>query len=215
VPDPAAELSRLPAWCRYTKDPNKSGAWSGPDVAKAERLVARSGTAGMRVDVWEPPPGVFPVGLGRYFENLLNTLGFDARLRQTQSATAYFEYVADSGNEAQIGPYGWIIDYPVPSNFFLQQFRCSAFTRNDRLNVNVSAFCDLSVDRMIASALKTQGVDPGASVEEWAAIDRAIMERAPVVPMISQSTVRFVSDRVVNAVLHPIWGLLLDQLWVR
>lgn len=202
-------------WCRYTEDPNESGAWSAPNVAKAQRLVASSDTAGMRVDVWQPPPGVFPVSLGRYFENLLDTLGFDARLRQTQSAPAYFEYIANSGNEVQVGPYGWIIDFPVPSNFFLQQFRCSDFRRNDSLNVNVSAFCDPSIDRMIASALKTQGVDPSASVEEWAAIDRAIMERAPVVPMISQSTVRFVSDRVANAVLHPVWGLLLDQLWVR
>ena len=153
--------------------------------------------------------------MGRYFEDLLDTLGFDARLRQSPSVGAYFGYVPDSGNEVQIGPYGWIMDYPVPSNFFLGLFRCSDFKPNDPSNLNLSAFCDRSVDRMIASALKTQGVDPSASVEEWAAIDKAVMERAPIVPMTNPSTVQFVSGRAGNIVLHPIWRLLLDQLWVR
>ena len=94
-------------------------------------------------------------------------------------------------------------------------FRCSDFRPNDPFNFNVSAFCDPSVDRMIASAVKKQRVDPSASVKQWAAIDRAIMERAPIVPMTNQNTVQFVSDRVGNPVLHPVWGLLLDQVWVR
>ena len=67
---------------------------------------------------------------------------------------------------------------------------------------------------MIVSALNKQQVDPAASLEEWAAIDRSTMERAPIVPMVNLSTVRFVSDRAANVVLHPFWGLLLDQLWV-
>lgn len=200
-------------WCDYTEDPNKSGIWSAPDLAKAQRLVARSGTEGTRVVLLEPP-GLFPPALGRYFVHLLDAIGFEGRVRRTGSDVDYFEFIADSSNHAQMGPYGWFMDYPAPSNFFLSQFRCSSFERNDPFNINVSRFCDRSIDKMIASALKTQQVDPAASLEKWAAIDRSTMERAPVVPMVNLSTVRFVSDRVANVVLHPVWGLLLDQLWV-
>jgi peptide/nickel transport system substrate-binding protein len=160
------------------------------------------------------PPGLFPPALGRYFVHLLDAIGFEGRLRRTGSDVDYFEFIADSSNHAQMGPYGWFMDYPAPSNFFLPQFRCSSFERNDPFNINVSRFCDRSVDKMIASALKMQQVDPAASLEKWAAIDRSTMERAPVVPMVNLSTVRFVSERVANVVLHPVWGLLLDQLWV-
>jgi peptide/nickel transport system substrate-binding protein len=199
-------------WCRYTDDPNAGGVWSAPDLATAQRLVARSGTAGTRIDILEPR-AIFPTGLGRYFEGLLDSLGFDARLRRIDDGV-YFPYVHDSGNHVQIGPYGWIMDYPAPSNFFLAQFRCADFKPNNPFNINVSAFCDRSIDRMIASALKKQGEDPSEAVAEWTAVDRAIMEEAPIVPMINGSEVQFVSDRVGNVVIHPIWGLVLEQLWV-
>ena len=46
-------------YCPYTRDPSASGTWHGPDLAPARKLVAASGTAGMRVTVWDTvtPPG--------------------------------------------------------------------------------------------------------------------------------------------------------------
>ncbi|MCQ7029875.1 ABC transporter substrate-binding protein, partial [Escherichia coli] len=35
--------------CRYTLDPDPGGAWTAPDLARARRLIAQSGTAGMEV----------------------------------------------------------------------------------------------------------------------------------------------------------------------
>jgi ABC-type transport system substrate-binding protein len=46
---------RIPGYkryCPYTRDPRPSGAWSGPDLARARALVAASGRRGARVDVW-------------------------------------------------------------------------------------------------------------------------------------------------------------------
>ena len=43
-------------YCPYTLRPTKGGAWTAPDLVRARRLVAQSGTEGMRVDVsasWE------------------------------------------------------------------------------------------------------------------------------------------------------------------
>jgi YVTN family beta-propeller protein len=39
-------------YCPFTTDPGVSGAWVGPDLAAARRLVAESGTSGMHVTVW-------------------------------------------------------------------------------------------------------------------------------------------------------------------
>lgn len=39
-------------YCPYTRQPRSDGRWSGPDLVRARRLVAASGTTGTRVDVW-------------------------------------------------------------------------------------------------------------------------------------------------------------------
>ena len=38
--------------CRYTRDPGPAGAWTGPDMATARRLIEQSGTKGTKVTVW-------------------------------------------------------------------------------------------------------------------------------------------------------------------
>ena len=38
--------------CPFTVNPNSAGTWTGPDLAKARRLVAASGTRGMKVEFW-------------------------------------------------------------------------------------------------------------------------------------------------------------------
>jgi DNA-binding SARP family transcriptional activator/ABC-type transport system substrate-binding protein len=39
-------------YCPYTRNPGPSGHWNGPDLARARRLVAASGTRGARVTLW-------------------------------------------------------------------------------------------------------------------------------------------------------------------
>ena len=38
-------------YCPYTVRPTEGGAWTAPDLERARKLVAESGTKGMRVDV--------------------------------------------------------------------------------------------------------------------------------------------------------------------
>lgn len=201
-------------WCAYTLDPDRFGAWKGPDMSRAQRLVARSGTSGARVDVWRPGSDPFlPEGIGEYFEKLLDSLGYDARLRVFKDQGEYFSYITDSKSRAQIGIFGWASDYPAPSNFFLMTLRCDAFLRNDPMNANVAGFCDPQIDKRMDAALRTQRTDPAGAAQAWAEIDQAVMEQAPIVPMVNLNTAEFVSDRVEDVVLHPVWGgLLLDEV---
>ena len=38
--------------CPFTLDPNAAGTWTGPDLARARRLIAASRTRGMKVEFW-------------------------------------------------------------------------------------------------------------------------------------------------------------------
>jgi hypothetical protein len=44
---------------------------------------------------------------------------------------------------------------------------------------------------------------------------RRLADAAPAVPLVNRRIVTFVSRRVGNHQHHPMWGTLLDQLWVR
>jgi ABC-type dipeptide transport system, periplasmic component len=70
-------------YCPYTLDPGPSGSWTAPDLAKAERLVAASGTRGMKVMllVSPPLPGQPTLAIGRYFVSVLERLGYRASFK--------------------------------------------------------------------------------------------------------------------------------------
>lgn len=46
-------------------------------------------------------------------------------------------------------------------------------------------------------------------------VDRMIVDRAPLVPLLSPQAVTLVSARVGNYQMQAQWDILLDQLWVR
>ena len=41
------------------------------------------------------------------------------------------------------------------------------------------------------------------------------MEAAPAVPFANLRAIAVVSERLENYQYHPLWGTLLDQLWVQ
>jgi hypothetical protein len=49
----------------------------------------------------------------------------------------------------------------------------------------------------------------------WARIERELVDRAVWLPMVTHRTTDLVSRRIGNDQFHPLWGLLVDQLWVR
>jgi hypothetical protein len=55
--------------------------------------------------------------------------------------------------------------------------------------------------------------DPEVANALWT--DRRIVDQAPIVPISNPHNPSFVSKRVGNFQFHPVWGPLLDQIWVR
>jgi peptide/nickel transport system substrate-binding protein len=97
------------------------------------------------------------------------------------------------------------------SDLIAQHLSC----RGLRAGQNAGRFCDPAVDRRIARAQSLQIADPRRADALWAKIDRALVDRAVTVSLVTPNATDFVSKRVGNYQFHPLWGLLIDQLWVR
>jgi peptide/nickel transport system substrate-binding protein len=194
--------------CPYTRDPTPAGSWSAPELARARRLIAASGTRGARVQVWGLPKYA---AVTRYAGEVLRRLGYRVRVRVPSDPNRYFAYINDTRHHAQVGLYPWIADFLTPSSFFAS-FTCGDLLRNPRNTVNPSQFCDHAVDAGYDAALAARGTEANA---RWAAFDRRVLAAAPAVPLFNRRTLLLVSDRVGNPQVHQELGPLLDQFWVR
>jgi peptide/nickel transport system substrate-binding protein len=196
-------------YCPYTMDPGPEGAWTGPDVEKARRLVRRSGTRRMRVVVEIAPwfTGLFSKAqqtlLGDYMIELLGELGYRGSMRPPRDF-----YRPD--HEWQMALDAWGEDYPAASNFITDRFTCDA-------SLTPSAeFCDPRIDAMIERATQMQLDDPAEAGALWAEIDREIVDQAPYMWLFNLVRIEFVSERVGNYQWSAQWGsALLDQVWVQ
>ncbi len=198
--------------CPFTVNPGASGAWIGPDLARARHLVAASHTAGMRVVVWAHQ---FDGPLGHYFVGVLRELGYRASLR-TASDVAFARNVHDTRRRVQASVAEWIADYPSASDFFDLFFRCSSFRPADPADTRSGDFfCHSGIDLQMSRADLLQTSNPQAAANVWAKVDREVTYLAPWVPFVSLRFVDFISTRVGNYQYNPAFFILLDQLWVR
>jgi ABC-type transport system substrate-binding protein/DNA-binding SARP family transcriptional activator len=205
-------------YCPYTLDPSPSGSWTAPDLAKAQELVASSGTRGMKVTLLLSSP--FPTAptllIGRYVVSVLHRLGYRASAKVISYGDAEgFGALADSRRRPQIGWFTWYQDRPTPSNFIDLLLSCRSFVPGNPSNLNIAEFCDRALDTDVRRAYALQQSDPAAAGEAWSRIDRKLVDRAPWVPLYNPRAVTALSARVGNYQYHPFWTVLLDQLWVR
>jgi YVTN family beta-propeller protein len=199
-------------YCPYTRHPTAGGIWSGPDLARARKLVAASGTSGARVIVWTHEKPVAAV-IGKLAVATLRKLGYRATLKILPH-DAYWAHVNSRSSHAQVGFMGWSQDYPAPSGF-LNELTCAARGESPG-GSNVAELCDPHFDRAVAQALIDQATDsPQAANRGWAAVDRMVTDLSPWAVLYNPHNLVFVSKRVGNLQSNPQWGVLADQIWVR
>jgi YVTN family beta-propeller protein len=197
-------------YCPYTVNPSPSGAYSGPDLEKARRLVRASGTAGMRISVLTDPH----LRDTAYVVSVLKRLGYRASMSPV-AGDRYNRLASNSRDRTQISVGGTLTDYPAPSNIIQTWLSCASFKPGSDLNANRAGFCDPSIVAGIKRALALETSDPDGANRLWARLDRKVVDQAPWLPTVNLNMVDFVSQRVGNYQFHPQWGMLLDQLWVR
>ena len=153
--------------CLYTKRPGT--VWSAPDLVRARKLVATSGTRDDKVVVWTigHPTGI---AIGTVAVKTLDELGYRASLKSIPSVGAYFSAIYNPRNRAQIGFVGWAADYPAASEF-LSLFTCHAARTG---NESASQLCNHGLDVAIGGALTAQSDDSAGASTTWAKIDRMV-----------------------------------------
>ena len=197
-------------YCPYTVRPRANGAWRAPDLATARRLIAASGTQGMRVKVindLRTPDLSFIV-------KLLRKLGYRAS-PWIVPGRRYGLTISDSRNRVQIGSGGWGTDYPAASNFFDVKFSCRIYRPADPFNNNDSEFCHRRIEAEADRARLLGLTDPPAASRAWERVYRDIVDEAPWLPTVTPTWTDFISKRAGDYQFHPLWGILIDQLWVR
>ena len=198
-------------YCPYTAGAG-DGAWHGPDMEQARRLVRESGTRNTPVTVWSlgDRPGK---AAGAYLVGLLDDLGYRARLH----AVSINQFAADIYNprlNIQVSIlWGWAADYPAPWGFFGPMLSCQSADQPG--TQNTARFCDPHVDALARQALAAQATDPAAARRLWAQADHIVTDQAPYVPVYNHTPAGFVSSRVGNYQTSPVYGLLPGQMWVR
>ena len=202
-------------YCPWTRDPAADGRWHAPDLPRARRLVAASGTAGMKVTVWDVSPS--PDGaIKEAAETVraLRQLGYRASLRLLPPST-YFAVTSDSRNHAQVIDGGWGADY-ASADDFIGKLTCAYFVPGDSVATDDAAgFCDPGLDRQIARGAAEQTINPAEAAAQWARLDRQLTDLAILVPTVTPNEVDFLSSRVRNYQYNPVWGALIDQFWIR
>ncbi|MEK6274647.1 MAG: ABC transporter substrate-binding protein [Actinomycetota bacterium] len=199
-------------YCPYTTDADAGGAWSAPDLAKARALVRQSGTSGARVTFWTFKINGKVLADAEVARQTFTQLGYRYVEKIFPDPEQYFEALVKAPKNApNSGTTGWLADYPAASNFF-EPMSCKTF--GDPA-ANSSRFCSAAFDRKLERATVVQTRDPGAAAKVWEQIDRDATDQAIWVSTHTPRNVDLVSKRVGNYQHHPLFGVLLDQLWVR
>jgi ABC-type transport system substrate-binding protein len=159
--------------------------------------------------------GLNDVQVSSYLVRLLRQLGYRATLRHI-SAKKSAKAILSPHSTPQLGMFGFGADIPTASTYFVPVLSCRSLHQvNPNGAINVSWYCNPHADQIASQAQALQGTDPAAARRAWSQLYRLVSNQAPVVPIFSQSPTVFVSARARNYQEQPVYGPLLDQIWVR
>ncbi len=173
------------------------------DMAKAREMIREADPADREITVWtdnESPNDE----AGTYYQDVLEKLGFDAKLKVVSSDN-YFTIMGNlSTPDRDTGWVNWFEDYPNPNDFFQPLLAGESIQPTN--NTNWPEIDDPALNRKIAEL----GAEPlGPEQEaEYAELDRAYMEQAPWAPYGNLSVATFVSDAIDldKVIFNPTFG---------
>jgi peptide/nickel transport system substrate-binding protein len=173
------------------------------NMAKAKKLIAEANPSDRNITIWtdnESPNDE----AGAYYQGVLGELGFNTKLK-TINADNYYTII---GNESTPDlDTGWLAfyeDYPHPNDFF--QPLLSGESIAPAYNTNLSRMDDPKLNAKIAE-LGEETLGPKQEAE-YAALDKAYMEQAPMVPYGTNTTSTFVSSEINldSVIFNPTFG---------
>ena len=197
--------------CQYTKGGGTT--WTAPDLDKAKQLVQESGTAGQEVGIVVSDDEVNKA-VGEYVQSVLTSIGYKATLKPI-SGNIQFTYIRNTKNKVQISLSQWYQDYPAASDFLNVLLSCASFTPGSDSSINISGFCDKTIDAQMKDALVTERTSMDEANAKWGAVDKAVMTAAPTAPLLTPKLIDFTSKRVGNYQFSKQFYMLVSQLWTK
>lgn len=177
-------------------DPGKPG-----DLSRAKQMIEEAGAAGTEVTVYgnsdEPTLRVTEA-----YADQLQKMGFETKVRIVDGGV-YSQTIGNERTSAQTGFHNWFGDFPHPSAFmFLLDPGAIQPTNNQNLN--------RVADEDIAATLRRLGAEPNpqAVADDWAALNRRLVEQFDVTPYGYRKLTTFLSERMDFencAVAHPVY----------
>lgn len=188
----------------YVKiDPCPYGDPAGPpDIAKARQLVQQSGYKGMSVTVWgnnkDPRPAIVD-----YYRDVLNQIGFKAKTKILDQQV-YFGTIGLKKTKAQTGFTDWFQDFPHPGDFFEPNLSKKALASSPTFNFQFksSPVLDRGLEKL------TPVNDPRTVADEWAKLDRDVIEGAHAAVYGNELSTSFFSERMDFdncSGVHPVY----------
>jgi peptide/nickel transport system substrate-binding protein len=173
------------------------------DMAKAKALIAQADPSDRSVTVWSD--NFSPNDeIGAYYQDVLEELGFEAKLKTL--GDPYFSVIGNTSTpDLDTGWSNWFEDYPHPNDFFEPMLSGDSIAPVN--NTNLAQLDDPALNEKI-NRLGTEEINPTLE-EEYAELDREVMERAPWAPLGSRRLSLFVASDVDmdEVVWNPtFWG---------
>jgi peptide/nickel transport system substrate-binding protein len=170
------------------------------NMAKAEKLIEQASPSDREVTVWtdnESPNDE----AGAYYADVLEKLGFDVNLK-TINGDVYFQTISNpSTPELDTGWANWFADYPHPNDYFQPQFAGES--------IGISNLSHTDVPKLNAKIARLGEEQLGGrQKDEYAALDREVMELAPYAPYGTNTVSTFVSSGIDldSVIFNPIFG---------
>jgi peptide/nickel transport system substrate-binding protein len=165
-------------------DPNRP-----PDVARARSLIRAAGAEGAKVTVWgfdSTPQGE----VSQAYAEMLTDIGLDADVRLVDFAV-WRQTIGNAKNRPQTGFDAWTQAFPHPLTYFQLVLGDAIRTTNNKNTSNID-------DPLINETVRRleRGRDIEAVRDDWARLNRYLVERAYIAPYGHRIRGTFVSDRI-------------------
>jgi peptide/nickel transport system substrate-binding protein len=173
------------------------------DMARAKALIAEADPVDRDVTVWTNDSPANDEA-GEYYEQVLEELGFHARLKAVATSN-YFTLISNQATpELDTGWGNWLLDYPHPNDYFAPQLSGENIAKVS--NSNWAMLDNPAINAKI-KRLARQQLGP-RQTREYAALDREVMKLAPWAPFGNFSFGIFVSDAIDldKVIFSPIFG---------
>ena len=163
-----------------------------PDLNKAKALMAEANPADKNITVWtddEPDRK----RIGEYYHDVLSQLGFNATLKVISGDVYWATIGNQSTPDLDTGFGDWFQDFPHPDDFFRPLLNGASILPTNGNNYSRASYPDL--DAKMNELRTKQLEDPGVK-DQYAALDKAYMERAAWAPYGNEQYTTFLSERM-------------------